>query len=269
MKNQTNKTSNIHIVPSTKGGVGKSNYATHILPLLTFLNPQNDNKNLKIFEIDDNNKSRVNFKDERIKIETFKINQADNVLFDLSSEVLADDNIITIIDCGGGNDSKAVLKYLNDNLFLGCNYYIPVLGGEDIKNVKDTIKEIRNSDNSAKITLVLNRVQILNTEEVKDEFWNIYGDDDIGEINHSLSLDVDNFQYVPNLNIFSKLSSLKMSLIDIYNGTNAKTPIIVEERVNWRKVSEQEYKTKFGLYKFGKKCVDGINSFLSYNKIKF
>ena len=269
MTKKIEKLSNIHIVPSTKGGVGKSNYATHILPLLTFLNPQNDNKNLKIFEIDDNNKSRVNFKDERIKIETFKINQADNALFDLSSEVLADDNIITIIDCGGGNDSKAVLKYLNDNLFLGCNYYIPVLGGEDIKNVKDTIKEIRNSDSSAKITLVLNRVQNLDSKDINDEFWNIYGDDDIGEISHVDSLNIDNIQYVPNLHIFSKLSSLKMSLHDIYNGTNAITPTIIEQRAEWRKVSDAEYKTKFGLYKFGKKCVDGVNSFLSYNKIKF
>ena len=49
--------SNIHVMGQTKGGVGKST-VSNIVSTLLYL--QNQNQKINLFEIDDNNNSKVN-----------------------------------------------------------------------------------------------------------------------------------------------------------------------------------------------------------------
>lgn len=257
--------SNINVVASTKGGVGKSNLATQILPFLLFSDTKNENKKMKIYEIDDNNISRIDFVDEKIERASFKVNEANSVLENLSEEIFDNDDVISIIDSGGGNDTKAVLKHLKANYLVGCNYYIPILGGEDIQNAKDTIDEIKSLDKNSKIILVLNRITSLDKNDIKTEFWNVFGDENIGEANHLETLEYDDMILIPNLTIFAKLSKQRASLLDVVNKTKEMIPNIMDLRRGWKKISDEESKKNFGLFKFGEECVAGANLILNFN----
>ena len=87
-KNMNVTYKNVYIVVSTKGGEGKTFLSLQILPVL-FLN-----RNINIFEVDNNNNSKKMIENsQKISFKSFKI----EVAFNLSSFYLTINNIKFII----------------------------------------------------------------------------------------------------------------------------------------------------------------------------
>ncbi|MFW2516880.1 hypothetical protein, partial [Aliarcobacter butzleri] len=67
---------------------------------------QNKNQ-INLFEIDDNNNSKVN--SNYINYQSLKLKDSEVVIDDIQFSSLSDSNLVNIVDAGGGNDTKIVL----------------------------------------------------------------------------------------------------------------------------------------------------------------
>ena len=151
-ENKSNLT-NIHINCMTKGGVGKTT-TSNVFSTVLYLS--NQDKKINLFELDDNNVSNIN--SNYINHQSLKLKDSEVVIDDIQFASLSNTNVINIIDCGGGNDTKIVLQKLKEIDLSGLNYYIPVNDDlEQVDNVKDTISLILDFDKSSNINLILNR----------------------------------------------------------------------------------------------------------------
>ena len=256
MKKEEIKKSNIIVVPQTKGGVGKT---TISMTLATLIHQQNQNQKINLFEIDDNNVTKVN--SNYINHQSLKLKNSEVVIDDIQFSSLSDNNVVNIVDAGGGNDTKIVLQKLKEIDLTGLNYYIPVNDDlEQVDNVLDTITLIRDFDKSATINLVLNRCFSLEKEEIKDQFINIFGDDELDIPNRLTDLKVDNIFFVPNSKIFSILKShYKVSLLDSYISSVDLVQNIDTYRQEWIKEGQEIFKANNKRYRFAKMVVELIN----------
>lgn len=256
MKKEEIKNSNISIVPQTKGGVGKTTISGIIATLLYL---QNQNQKINLFEIDDNNVSRIN--SNYINYQSLKLKGSEVVIDAIQFSSLSDSNISNIIDAGGGNDSKLVLQELNEIDLTGLNYYVPLNDDmEQVDNTLDTITLIRNFDKSATINLVLNRCFSLEKEEIQKQFINIFGSDELDIPNRLTDLKVDNIFFVPNSPIFSILKShYKVSLLDSYISSVDLIQNIDTYRQEWIKEGQEIFKANNKRYRFAKMVVELIN----------
>ena len=153
--------SNVHVIVQTKCGVGKTTVSGIVATLLYL---QNQDKKINLFELDDNNVSNIN--SNYINHQSLKLKDSEVVIDDIQFASLSNTNVINIIDCGGGNDTKIVLQKLKEIDLLGLNYYIPVNDDmEQVQNLKDTVTLIRDFDKSANINLILNRCFSLEKNE--------------------------------------------------------------------------------------------------------
>lgn len=257
MKNEEIKNSkNIYVIPQTKGGVGKTTISGVIATLLYL---QNQNKSINLFEIDDNNNSKVN--SNYINHQSLKLKDSEIVVDDIQFSSLSDSNLVNIADVGGGNDTKLVLQKLKEIDLSGLNYYIPVNDDmEQVDNVKDTIALIRDFDKSANINLVLNRCFSLEKEEIQKQFINIFGSDELDIPNQLNTLEVDNIFFIPNSNIFSILKShYKVSLLDSYLSSIDLVENIDTYRQAWVKEGQETFKANNKRYRFAKMVVELID----------
>lgn len=256
MKKEEIKKSNIIVVPQTKGGVGKTTISTI---LATLIYQQNQNQKINLFEIDDNNVSKVN--SNYINHQSLKLKGSEVVIDAIQFSSLSDSNISNIIDAGGGNDSKLVLQELNEIDLTGLNYYVPLNDDiEQVDNLLDTITLIRDFDKSAKINLVLNRCFTLEKEEIQKQFINIFGNDELDIPNQLDNLKVDNVFFVPNSPIFSILKShYKVSLLDSYLSSIDLVQNIDTYRQEWIKEGQEIFKSNNKRYRFAKMVVELIN----------
>lgn len=247
--------SNIHVIPQTKGGVGKTTISGVIATLLYL---QNQNKSINLFEIDDNNNSNVN--SNYINHQSLKLKDSEVVIDDIQFSSLSDGSVVNIIDAGGGNDTKIVLHKLKEIDLSGLNYYIPVNDDmEQVDNVRDTISLILDFDKSATINLVINRCFSLDKDEIQKQFINIFGSDDLDIANQLDNLKVDNIFFVPNSNIFSILKShYKVSLLDSYISSLDLIQNIDTYRQEWIKEGQEVFKTNNKRYRFAKMVVELI-----------
>ena len=255
MKKEEIKKSNIYVIPQTKGGVGKTTISGIIATLLYL---QNQNQKINLFELDDNNISRVN--SNYINHQSLKLKNSEVAIDDIQFSSLSDDNIVNIVDAGGGNDTKIVLLKLKEIDLSGLNYYIPLNDDmEQVDNVKDTITLIRDFDKSARINLVLNRCFTLEKEEIRKQFINIFGSDELDIPNRLTDLKVDNVFFVPNSPVFSILKShYKVSLLDSYLSSIDLTQNIDTYRQEWIKEGQETFKSNNKRYRFAKMVVELI-----------
>lgn len=255
MKKEEIIKSNIYVIPQTKGGVGKTTISGIVATLLYL---QNQNQKINLFELDDNNNSKVN--SNYINHQSLKLKNSEVVIDDIQFSSLSDNNIINIVDAGGGNDTKIVLNKLKEIDLSGLNYYIPVNDDlEQVDNVKDTIALIRDFDKSANINLVLNRCFSLEKEEIQKQFINIFGSDELDIPNQLNTLKVDNVFFVPNSNIFSILKShYKISLLDSYISSLDLVSNIDTYRQEWVKNGQEIFKANNKRYRFAKMVVELI-----------
>lgn len=163
---------NTVIIANTKGGVGKSTTAIHFIPM-AFLD-----KKINVFEVDNNNVGKIKLKNSKLNFETLRLKDSDEALANVHFYD-DDDNVINIIDCGGGDDTKVILKSINNDIDLeGLTYVVPTNDDlEQFENVKQTIELIKENDKKAKIYLILNRCASLTIESVKEQFTAYFGDD--------------------------------------------------------------------------------------------
>ncbi|MDY0180583.1 hypothetical protein [Aliarcobacter skirrowii] len=247
--------SNIHVIPQTKGGVGKTT-VSGVVSVLSYL--QNQDKKINLFELDDNNVSKIN--SNYINHQSLKLKDSEVVIDDIQFASLSDSNVINIIDCGGGNDTKIVLQKLEEIDLLGLNYYIPVNDDlEQVDNLKDTIVLIRDFDKSANINLILNRCFSLEKDEIQKQFINIFGSDELDIPNQLNNLQVDNIFFVPNSKMFSILKShYKVSLLDSYLSSIDLVQNIDTYRQEWIKEGSEVFKSNNKKYRFAKLVVELI-----------
>ena len=247
--------SNIHVTGQTKGGVGKTTVSGIVATLLYL---QNQDKKINLFEIDDNNNSKVN--SNYINHQSLKLKDSEVVIDDIQFSSLSDSNVTTILDAGGGNDTKLVLQKLKEIDLSGLNYYVPVTDNlDEVKNVQDTITLIRDFDKSANINLILNRCFSLEKDEIEKQFINIFGSDELDIPNQLNNLKVDNIFFVPNSNIFSILKShYKVSLLDSYLSSVDLIQNIDTYRQEWIKEGQDVFKANNKRYRFAKMVVELI-----------
>ena len=251
-------------VVNTKGGVGKTTIASMVLPLL-FAKERREGKSVKVYEIDDNNKSTF-AKNSVINFKTIKVKDAEDVLDMVQMDIDMSEDTINIIDCGGGNDTVAVLNYIKEIKLQGLAYIIPTNDDiEQLNNVKQTISLIRSIDMEAKIVLVLNRValesenQEISEDILKRQFLGLYGDESLG-----IDRGLDQFEKelvgvvaIPNTPIFGILKNLKKTTaIDRYLEEYETVENIIEARKGWASGSKEEYLKRMKEYRISKKVVD-------------
>ncbi|WP_201523828.1 P-loop NTPase family protein [Aliarcobacter butzleri] len=246
---------NIYVIPQTKGGVGKTTISGVIATLLYL---QNQNKSINLFEIDDNNNSKVN--SNYINYQSLKLKDSEIVIDDIQFASLSDGNVVNTIDCGGGNDTKVILQKLKDIDLSGLNYYLPLNDDiEQVSNIKETIFLIRDFDKDANINLVLNRCFSLEKNEICKQFINIFGSDELDIPNQLNTLKVDNVFFVPNSNLFSILKShYKVSLLDSYLSSLDLVSNIDTYRQEWVKEGQEVFKANNKRYRFAKMVVELI-----------
>lgn len=132
-------------------------------------------KNVKIIEIDDNNNSNI-FENVCFEAVSVTTKQGDEALQDALFAQMTDDTSI-ILDSGGGNDARKVIKMLED---MGesdnFHYLIPVGNSRaQAQNAKDTYDLIGKPD---KCIFILNQVHDL--EDVQTEFLFFFGNEQLG-----------------------------------------------------------------------------------------
>ena len=154
----------VFVVASTKGGVGKTTIATHIMPAVY--------PGCEILEIDDNNKSNIFVDSESIKkFESIKVDECKDKLEELTFKLLEDTDETLVIDCGGGNDTKQILdqiKALNLDELARVTYLVPVMNSfMQAKNAKDMSKLLNGKDT----IFILNSVVNKNSIEEDWIFW--------------------------------------------------------------------------------------------------
>ncbi len=247
--------SNIHLTGQTKSGVGKST-VSNIVATILYL--KNQNQKINLFEIDDNNNSKVN--SNYINHQSLKLKDSEVVIDDIQFSSLSDSNLVNIVDAGGGNDTKLVLQKLKEIDLSGLNYYIPLNDDmEQVDNVKDTIALIRDFDKYANINLILNKCFTLDKDEIQKQFINIFGSDELDIPNQLNNLKVDNIFFVPNSNIFSILKShYKVSLLDSYLSSIDLVQNIDTYRQEWVKEGQDVFKANNKRYRFAKMVVELI-----------
>ncbi|WP_323587744.1 nucleotide-binding protein [Aliarcobacter butzleri] len=255
--------SNIHIVVQTKGGSGKTTFSS-VLSTLLYL--QNKENKIQVFELDDNNSTRIN--SDFLSHSSLKLKDSEIALDDIQFNTLSTEDVISIIDSGGGNDSKMVLQKLYEIDLTGLSYYIPLNDDmEQVQNVKDTIELIRKFDKIGKINLVLNRCLNLQEDEIQKQFINIFGNDELGIDSEIENIKVDSIYFVPNSSIFSILKShYKVALLDSYLQSINLIENIDSYRQEWIKEGQETFKKNNKKYRFAKMVVELIEQFKPIQK---
>jgi len=220
------------IVANTKGGAGKTTIALNILPLL--LSQNSSSKEITYYQLDDNNKIISN--SEKIEIKTYKIDEANEVLDEIMLENLTNPEKINIIDCGGGNDTKIVIKNLAENNIEDNIFIVPLNQNLSVRyNVIDTINLIKENFKNPKIILIANSV--FDVDNIQKEFLSIFGDEDFGiEPLNLKELNIKNIGIVPFIPFLQIIEGKKEILLDKYS--EAKD-ILKDEKVATKKFAEK------------------------------
>jgi len=236
-----------YMILNTKGGTGKTIFATQVLP--AYFKKMDNNYNINIYEIDNNNKS--NLANSKLNFKTLNLQKAEEGLQE------ADYNFqdVNIIDVGGGDDTKTVLNYVSKNDILVDAYFIPFLSDfEQIHNVKQTISLIKNIDFNTKIYLVLNKVKSLDENEIKEQFLFLFGSEKYGILGtlEELQKDVEGMLFLIDSNIYSILKNIyNKSLFDVLDLAEDYIANIREYKQKWRSELDVEaYKKNMQFYSF-------------------
>lgn len=202
---------NIAVV-STKGGPGKSTVSTMPLPLIV-----NEEK-INIYELDDNNKTEL--KSNRIKFECLKIKDAVGVVNGIDYGIQIGEEVVNIIDIGGGSDVEDVLNIIHKTGTRGFTFIIPINDDlEQIHNLEETIKKILMVDQNPVIYLILNKVISLDKDVIRKQFVGIYGSKRymIDPLNKDILKHIKDIYFLRASPIFTILKNIyKKSLLDSY-----------------------------------------------------
>jgi len=249
--------SNVLVVVNTKGGVGKSTIASQVLPVLF----RDTDKKIRIYEIDDNN--RTFYENSRLEFKTLKIEKSEEAIDEVQFALDLGEDIVNIIDAGGGNDTKAVLTSIRKAQLKNLVYFIPINDDfEQFENTKSTIEFIRNFDTSSKIFLVFNRVISLEMDDIKKQFIAFFGSDEYGikgRIEEIIQNVEPKFLFIHNTQILSILKNVyHTTLYDFYNNNKDLIENIENYRKEWAKNGLEFFKEQMKFYRFTRDVFDLI-----------
>ena len=232
---------NLYVAVSTKGGEGKTFLSLQVLPIL-FLN-----KNIYIFEVDNNNNSKKMIDNsQKISFKSFKIDDGLDAIDEIEfNNMITQNDSVNIIDAGGGDDTLKLLKILKEKELFGLTYIVPLSNSiSNVDNALQTINVILDFDKDAKINLVLNKCPSFDFEDIKFKFKSFFGNDDFGlpsryeEFNDK----IQNLNYVTETDLPDIISSKhQYALVDAY----IKAKIIMENfdevKAEWAKKGKEEF----------------------------
>jgi len=262
MKKQLTKT---YFVLNTKGGVGKTTFALHVLPVIAY---KQGARNINYYQLDDNNNLSIN--SAAIQIKNYKITKTEDVIDSVELDIDLEKEIINIIDIGGGNDTKDVLEYLKtngDDFIDNVTFFVPTDNDlQNTKNLTDTLELINSIFDDAEIILVLNGAT--NLAEYREEFINIFGDDvyNIKSIADTVDGYCNDMMIVKRDNIFQVMGFNKITLLDAYIDAldiNSKSKELKKQyALEYEKNNDMEaYKVKKRKLRFAKKVIDVVDEF--------
>ncbi|SFP02044.1 hypothetical protein [Hydrogenimonas thermophila] len=252
------------VVANTKGGVGKSIISHMVLPVL-FLE---DDKTINVYEIDDNNRTSLKKNSDNLNFKSIKIKEMeddiDNVKMDT---IINDDSIVNIIDCGGGNDTIAILNHLAKSDMYGLVYIVPVNDDiEQFENTKQTIDLIYSNDKEARIFLIFNRAHSIDFQDVKQQFIAFFGSTQYGIEGRMKDIEerIESEFVLRDSQIYGILKNIyKVTLADEYpklKYTVEKSRELQEEWARQAKEQGRDYfKKKMSYLRFAKDVLDLVD----------
>lgn len=244
----------IIVVASSKGGVGKTTISTMVAPMVCSCDVIN------IYELDDNNKTMFS-KSKYVNFKTLKVKDTNSVICEIDFTTLtqADESVCSIIDIGGGNDTKMVLESIKKSDFSGLTYVVPVNDDiEQVINMFDTIEMIRQTDYEAKIYVILNRVERLNEESIRSQYINIFGSEKYGIESHLEEIlnEVEDIKYVRNSPFYGILKNINnLTLLDAYHEANDLLGNIENLKLKWTEEGLDGFERNYQKYNFAKDIV--------------
>ncbi len=266
-KNEEIVYKNVYVVVSTKGGEGKTYLSLQILPILF------ENKNINIFEVDNNNDSKKMIeKSQKISFKSFKIDDGLDALDEIEfNNMLTQDDSINILDAGGGDDTLKLLKILEEKELFGLTYIVPLSSSiSHVDNALQTINEILSFDKDAKINLVLNKCSSYDLDSIKYKFKALFGNEFFGFTSRyeEFKDKILNLNYVMESDLPDILSSKhQYALVDGYS----KAKIIIENydvvKAEWAKKGKDEFLNAKKLNRINEDIYDYCQTLISNFKL--
>lgn len=240
-KNMNTRYKNVYVVVSTKGGEGKTFLSLQVLPIL-FLN-----KNINIFEVDNNNNSKKMIENsQKISFKSFKIDDGLDAIDEIEfNNMLSQDDSVNIIDAGGGDDTIKLLKILKEKELFGLSYIVPLSNSiSNVDNALQTINSILDFDQDAKINFVLNKCPSFDFDAIRLKFKSFFGNEDFGLPSRyeEFKDKIQNLNYLTETDLPDIISSKhQYALVDAY----LKAKIIMENfdevKAEWAKKGKEEF----------------------------
>lgn len=232
---------NVYVVVTTKGGEGKTFLSLQILPIL-FLD-----KNINIFEVDNNNNSQKMIENsQKISFKSFKIDDGLDAIDEIEfNNMLSQDDSINIIDAGGGDDTVKLLQILKEKELFGLTYVVPLSNSiSNVDNSLQTIDAILDFDKDAKINLVLNKCLSFDFDDIKYKFKSFFGNEDFGLPSRYEEFEdkIQNLNYVTETDLPDIISSKhQYALIDAYLKAKVIMENFDEVKAEWAKKGKDEF----------------------------
>jgi len=198
----------LHVITSSKGGVGKTTVATSLCCIF-----YNQNKKFKIIELDNNNSS-LKYQSSDIFIEenskSLKLKKKGEAISGMLFDLMSDETIEYIIDIGGGDDTFEILDAIK-SLDIEKTYYIPTTKIKKyLSNAHDTFEYIHDPENTM---FVLNQYNDL--AEIRNEFKYFFGNKKMGIKAVSENFSDDKFLGIPFSDYFQIAEDDEMSILDL------------------------------------------------------
>ncbi|WOE70123.1 hypothetical protein RZR97_00745 [Hydrogenimonas thermophila] len=251
------------VVANTKGGVGKSIISHMVLPTL-FLD---DDKTINVYEIDDNNRTSLNLNDsKKLNFKSIKIKEMEDDIDQVKMDaIINDDDIVNIIDCGGGNDTLAILDHLAKSDMEGLVYIVPANDDiEQFENVKQTIDMIYKNDKEARIFLIFNRAHSIDFKNIKQQFIAFFGFEQYGIDGRMKEIEEQiEFEFaLRDSQIYGILKNVyKVTLADEYPKLKYTVEKSRELQEEWAKQGKEYFKKKMKYLRFAKDILELVDEF--------
>lgn len=254
-----------YCVAQTKGGAGKTTISVNVLALMF----KDDDIKVNIFELDNNNTSKLS--NSKLNFQSLKLKQSDEAINKVYFDIVSESEEVNIIDCGGGDDTKKVLEYIQKIDMQDVVYIIPVNDDiEQFDNVVQTIRLIKYTNKKAIIHLFFNRCNNLNEQDVKKQFVGFFGSEtyNIKSEVELIQKDITSYIFIPNSQLFGILKFYGISLYDSYKSSKELVENISTYRQNWAKEGKEIFSKHMARFTFAKDILELIDDLKIINKIK-